>query len=149
MNGDIDYLKRELDRLRAQVIPQIGDIYITTNSLNPADRFGGEWAAWGAGRVPVGIDSSDTDFDTIGETGGSKTHTLTAAQIPNLGVEINRYDSLGLTNRAYASGGAGQGVTASGSPGSPRLYGTTSNTGGQSHPIVQPYVVCYMWKRIG
>ena len=26
------------------------------------------------GKVPVGLDSNDTDFDTLGETGGSKTH---------------------------------------------------------------------------
>ena len=35
------------------------------------------------GRVPVGLDSSDTDFDTLGETRGEKTHTLTIDEIPN------------------------------------------------------------------
>ena len=34
------------------------------------------------GRVPVGLDSSDTSFDTIGETGGEKTHTLTVDELP-------------------------------------------------------------------
>lgn len=34
------------------------------------------------GRVSVGLNASDTAFDTVGETGGSKTHTLTAAEIP-------------------------------------------------------------------
>lgn len=34
------------------------------------------------GRVPVGLDSSDTDFDTLGETGGSKTHTIGLANLP-------------------------------------------------------------------
>lgn len=34
------------------------------------------------GKVPVGRNSSDTDFDTLGETGGAKTHTLTEAQMP-------------------------------------------------------------------
>ena len=36
-----------------------------------------------SGKVPVGKDSADTDFDTLGETGGSKTHTLTTAQLPS------------------------------------------------------------------
>jgi microcystin-dependent protein len=35
------------------------------------------------GRVPVGRDSSQTEFDTLGETGGAKTHTLTEAQMPS------------------------------------------------------------------
>jgi len=34
------------------------------------------------GRIPVGLDSSQTEFDTRGETGGAKTHTLTSAEIP-------------------------------------------------------------------
>ena len=35
------------------------------------------------GKVPVGLDSTQTEFDTLGETGGAKTHTLTIAQIPS------------------------------------------------------------------
>ena len=35
------------------------------------------------GRVPVGFDSSQTEFDTLGEVGGAKTHTLTEAQMPS------------------------------------------------------------------
>jgi microcystin-dependent protein len=35
------------------------------------------------GRIPVGLDSAQTEFDALGETGGAKTHTLTSAQMPN------------------------------------------------------------------
>jgi microcystin-dependent protein len=35
------------------------------------------------GRMPVGLDSTQTEFDTRGETGGAKTHTLTGAEIPS------------------------------------------------------------------
>ena len=35
------------------------------------------------GRIPVGFDSSQSEFDTLGETGGAKTHTLTEAQMPS------------------------------------------------------------------
>lgn len=34
------------------------------------------------GRVSVGLDPSDANFDSIGETGGAKTHVLTEAQMP-------------------------------------------------------------------
>ena len=35
------------------------------------------------GRVPVGLDSAQTEFDALGETGGAKTHTLTSAEMPS------------------------------------------------------------------
>ena len=34
------------------------------------------------GKVPVGRDSGDASFDTMGESGGAKTHTLTSAEMP-------------------------------------------------------------------
>ncbi|MEO5498993.1 MAG: tail fiber protein [Candidatus Saccharimonadales bacterium] len=35
------------------------------------------------GRAPVGLDSAQTEFDTLGETGGAKTHTLIAGEMPS------------------------------------------------------------------
>jgi microcystin-dependent protein len=35
------------------------------------------------GRVPVGLDAGQTEFDTRGETGGAKTHTLSVAEMPS------------------------------------------------------------------
>jgi microcystin-dependent protein len=35
------------------------------------------------GKIPVGYDSSQTEFDALGETGGAKTHTLTTGEIPS------------------------------------------------------------------
>lgn len=55
----------------------VGSIYISEDSTNPGTLFGGTWAAYGAGRVLVGRDAGDTDFDTAGETGGAKTVTST------------------------------------------------------------------------
>jgi len=34
------------------------------------------------GRVPVGKDASQTEFDAMGETGGAKTHTLSQTEMP-------------------------------------------------------------------
>jgi hypothetical protein len=54
----------------------VGSVFITTSAEEPFDLFGfGTWQAFGAGRVLVGLDSSDTDFDTIEEIGGAKTAT--------------------------------------------------------------------------
>jgi microcystin-dependent protein len=35
------------------------------------------------GRIPVGKDATQTEFDGLAETGGSKTHTLTTANMPS------------------------------------------------------------------
>lgn len=35
------------------------------------------------GKVPVGFDASQTEFDTLGETGGEKTHKLTINEMPS------------------------------------------------------------------
>jgi len=52
----------------------VGSVFIAVVSTNPATLLGyGTWSAFAAGRVLVGIDSGDTDFDTAEETGGAKT----------------------------------------------------------------------------
>lgn len=59
----------------------IGDILETKNSTSPATRWPGTvWAAMGAGKMLVGIDPNDPDFDTVGKTGGEKAHALTPAE---------------------------------------------------------------------
>lgn len=35
------------------------------------------------GRVAVGLDASQTEFNTLGEVGGAKTHTLTTSEMPS------------------------------------------------------------------
>lgn len=37
------------------------------------------------GRVPVGQNASDANFNVMGETGGASTHTLTSAEMPSHG----------------------------------------------------------------
>ena len=60
----------------------VGSIYMTVSDDTAAKvkaRFGGTWEAWGSGRVPVGVDSNDTAFDTVEETGGHKSNSYTPA----------------------------------------------------------------------
>src|SRR5688572_5392751 len=59
----------------------IGSVFIAVVATNPGTLLGfGTWVAFGAGRMLVGFDSGQTEFDTVEETGGAKTVTLTAAQ---------------------------------------------------------------------
>jgi hypothetical protein len=52
----------------------VGAVFISVVSTNPATLLGfGTWAAFGDGRVLVGLNSGDADFDTVEETGGAKT----------------------------------------------------------------------------
>ena len=53
----------------------IGSIEINISGANPSTYLGGTWIAWGTGKVPVGINTSDTDFNTVEKTGGIKTHS--------------------------------------------------------------------------
>ena len=123
----------------------VGSIYMNaTNATNPGTLLGfGTWAAFGEGRVLIGIDSSDTDFDTAEETGGSKTHTLTEAQLPSHRHQVGSNDS--GTGTGGASGNM-EFVRDANDGNGPAV--TSSSTGsGNAHTIVQPYIVVYMWKR--
>ncbi|MBC7630311.1 hypothetical protein, partial [Aeromicrobium sp.] len=60
----------------------VGSIRMSTVNTSPATALGGTWTAWGSGRVPVGVDAAQTEFDTVEGTGGAKTVTLTASNLP-------------------------------------------------------------------
>lgn len=60
----------------------VGHIRMETTNVNPATYLGfGTWQYWGQGRVPVGVDASDNDFNTVEKTGGEKKHTMTLAEL--------------------------------------------------------------------
>lgn len=120
----------------------IGSVYTNaTDGTNPGTLLGfGTWVSFGAGKVPVGIDSSDTDFDTAEDTGGAKEVTLTAAQS---GLPAHSHTQLG--------GGFDGGVGIEAGNKRSVDLGQTGTTGGtdasSAHTNLQPYIVVYMWKR--
>tara|TARA_B100001287_G_scaffold264684_1_gene256803 strand:+ start:3381 stop:4262 length:882 start_codon:yes stop_codon:yes gene_type:complete len=124
----------------------VGSIYINaTDSTNPATLLGfGTWSVFGAGRVPVGIDSSDTDFDVAGETGGAKTHTLSLSELPSHThthtVKVGRSFSSSQGSAPVVQGSNGITVTSAAET-------TSSAGGGAAHNNLQPYIVVYMWQR--
>jgi hypothetical protein len=119
----------------------VGAIFTTVtayaNSAAIVAAIGGTtWTAFGAGKVLIGVDSSDTDFDTVEETGGSKTHLLTLDEMPSHTHSYTLEDTRGL-----GSVGAQDGTSSFSTP-------ETDATGGdQPHNNVQPYITVYMWKR--
>jgi hypothetical protein len=116
----------------------VGSLYINTSvATNPATLFGfGTWVAHAPGRVLVGLDAGDPSFDTLGETGGAKTHTLTVDEMPSHTHTVSTYAN----------------TTASASMGGQTLWNTTTRTtssagGDQAHNNLQPYITVYMWTR--
>lgn len=62
----------------------VGSVFLSVVSTNPSTLLGyGTWSSFGAGRVLVGLDAGQTEFDTVEETGGAKTHTLTSSEMPS------------------------------------------------------------------
>ena len=60
----------------------VGSIYIGTTPTNPGTFIGGTWASFGAGRTLIGLDTSNTAFDTVEETGGQQNVTLAGGNLP-------------------------------------------------------------------
>lgn len=83
------------------------------------------------GRVAVGYDSSQTEFDTLGETGGEKTHTLTINEMPNHSHNTNYGTQVGQDGRGLAFSNAEGYIS----------YDPTGTGGDQPHNILQPYIV--------
>jgi hypothetical protein len=144
-----------------QAVYPVGSIYVNAAvSTNPATLLGfGTWTAFGAGRVMVGFNSSDTLFDTLEETGGSKnsivvshTHTLTGTTASAgahqhfiaTNVEAGNEGSLSASNYMARRGSFGSdynydpaststaaniGLTSSAGAHTHSLSGTTASTG--------------------
>ncbi|MCP4881866.1 MAG: hypothetical protein GY905_15090, partial [Gammaproteobacteria bacterium] len=61
----------------------VGSIYTSISPTDPSTLLGvGTWVAFGAGKVLIGVDTGDDDFNTVRATGGAKTHTLTEDEMP-------------------------------------------------------------------
>lgn len=127
----------------------VGQVIMST-TLDTAAKvkaiYGGTWERWGAGKVPVGVDPNDSDFNAPNKSGGAKTVTLTVEQIPN-----HKHPEY----LAWDSGTERKGDYFQNS-----VYGWSSNKkvisytqmtgytgGGKSHNNMQPYITLYMWRR--
>lgn len=153
-----------INSILSQVYP-IGAIYLSVNNNDPSVLFGGTWSLFGSGRCLVGVDSAQPEFITPEKEGGAKTHALTIDELP---AHTHTIDSSGshkhtytgylqcevsgasnytaIAHKRYASDGAA-------TPPSMNSTGShthTVNETGSSveHNNLQPYITCYMWKRV-
>ena len=133
----------------------IGSTYITQEETNPSTILNfGTWERV-KGKVLVGLDEDDTDFNTIGKTGGKKTHTLTVDEMPSHNHDLYIEDFLGqsgsTTTPAYfiaINNNATSYNYATGVDSTTEIAGTKIKGGSQPYNILQPYqVVGYMWIR--
>ena len=125
----------------------IGKIVMSTSNTNPSEYLGfGTWVLWGSGRVPVGVNESDSSFNTVEKTGGEKSHTLTINEMPAHSHRISDYDWATMTKR-QTSNDINQYYNPNGWT-YDQMSPVSQNTGGsQAHNNLQPFITCYMWKR--
>lgn len=129
----------------------VGAIYKSVVSTSPATLFGGTWSIFAQGRVLVGQNSGDVDFDTVEELGGVKEVTLTSSQS---GVPAHNHDP-GSGAMSFVRHRANSGLynfqTNGTAPLTKDIVSTTGNNTGQNasqpHTNLQPYIVVYIWKR--
>lgn len=114
------------------------------------------------GRVPVGRNSSDTDFDTLGEKVGNKTELLDLTHIPShshdegtliaassgshshtySGTSVSNTTTTGSQPRISTLGSGGNYTTNSTGSHTHDITGSTGLTGdGQPHKNIQPSIV--------
>ena len=120
----------------------IGQIVIKGDNEDYSNWLGFTWERTAVGKVLVGIDSTDIDFNTIGKTGGEKTHTLSVPEMPRHA----HYIASNLTNNPI--GGIDRTIMY-GVPESvePTNYSSESTGNNQPHNNLQPYQVVAYWKR--
>lgn len=144
--------------LRAKIYP-VGSIYMSYTDDTVAKvqaRFGGTWEKFAAGKMIIGVDSNDTDFNAPLKTGGSESHYHAASDLrAKIGAFNSNQSAIGYvaTSAWDPATGAGAANTTYGiSYGSAYtknvfnhftvVYGITN-----TKPNVMQYRAIYMYRR--
>lgn len=148
----------EINNKYSKLYP-VGSVYVSVKNQSPSTFLGGTWETFGTGKTLVGVDTSQSEFNSVEKTGGEKTHTLSEEEMPKhehgVGLYFTgyaewdntvsknnyvfNYNSTVIRNLAMES--VEKTATAS--------SGLTYKTGGSKpHNNLQPYITVYMWKRI-
>lgn len=130
----------EIPVIKNMICP-IGKVEVFFDNDDHSDYLGFTWERFGEGKVLVGINSSDSDFNTIGKTIGEKKHTLTVNEMPS---HNHNYFAIGGANSLSQN----TMVTVGESSGSNLQKNVDATGGGQAHNNIQPSIVVAFWKRV-
>lgn len=120
------------------LIYPVGAIFPTVNSVNPGTYLAGTtWELFGSGKTLVGVDTADTDFNTVEKAGGAKTvnlnhshstgnHTLLLSEIPSHNHGMTHWH--GLSDASIGSDGShthsfSDTTSSNGASGTARIFG--------------------------
>lgn len=116
----------------------IGALYLSVVSTDPGALFGGTWVAFGTGRMLVGYNAADADFDTAEETGGGKTKDI--GDTVYWGVQGGETDESSFLTTPMPLISDYPEDVCTGSI-------VTRGIGESAQDVMNPYIVVYMWKR--
>lgn len=123
----------------------LGSIYISVINENPSKYFGGTWVAFGTGRCLVGVDTSQSEFNSVMKTGGEKKHTLSISEMPSHTHTFNGFPNGNTISwedpyrkLVYQNNNTNP---------YPNQAGLNFTGGSQAHNNLQPYITVYMWRR--
>ena len=124
----------------------IGSIIIKDDTTDYSSYLGFSWEKVFAGVTLVGLDTTQTEFDTIGKTGGEKTHTLTVDELA--AHKHNMYTFNAGGDGTISTGGGIIQDTAAPYKTYYATFAMENTGGGQPHNNLQPYQVVAYWKRV-
>ncbi len=125
----------------------VGCIYMSVKNVSPASFIGGTWVTWGAGKVPVGVDTSDANFNVVEKTGGEKRHTLTVGEMPSHTHAVTEWLFNGFAASGTHYGKAYMEDDGRVFTGGSNVASISATGGSTAHNNLQPYITCYMWVR--
>lgn len=135
--------------LTANDIYPVNSVRILADTADHSTDFGQTWVRYGSGRVLVGYDSTQTEFNSIGKTGGEKTHKLVTSEMPKHTHTIP--DNITADQGYHETWGCdwSQGNKAVTSFSKVGVYAPkTGEAGGDgAHNNLQPYIVVSFWRR--